>query len=704
MDSMTYVKDFDFEQLNEYVSHAKMTKYKKVTYYELVTSFDIESTSTIVDGQKVAFMYVWQFAFENVLVYGRTWQEYQDFTNKLAQMLKLDDQHRLIVYVHNLAFEFQFMRKYFDWESVFATDTRNPIKAVTDQGIEYKDSYILAGLNLDHVAKNLHKHKIKKLVGYLDYDQVRTYKTPLTSEELAYCANDIIIVVDYIHEQIDEYGSITNIPLTNTGRVRRYTKDQCYYNGKKHKGNNQYNRYRNYITRLTLEPDEYTMLKDAFQGGFTHANANKMGQLLENVASYDFTSSYPTVMLTEQYPSSSAFTPDIKSKKDFEFYRQHYLLVFDVKFTKVYPKIKQDHYLSVSKCGVSSDCVTDNGRIYSAESVETTITNIDLDILEHCYTWEHMELGRVLAYEKNYLPKPIIKAILHLYKQKTKLKGIPDKRAEYLNSKGMLNSMYGMSVTDIVHEENIYSGDDWSTEQPDLQDQIDKYNDSRNRFLFYPWGIFVTAYARRNLWSGIVSCGNDYCYSDTDSIKIEHADKHKKFIDHYNKIINYKIDDICEFYDLDRDDFAPVNQKGIKKPIGVWDNEGTYSLFKTLGAKRYLVYQNNELHLTCAGLSKSKGAKYLLKQSNNNIKKAFELFNDELTVPAEYTGKLTHTYVDSEQTVCVKDMYGELAIVNAKSGVHLAPCEFTLSISKQYAKFLKALLNGELYIGDDQHG
>ena len=409
-------------------------------------------------------------------------------------------------------------------------------------------------------------------------------------------------------------------------------------------------------------------------------------------------------MLTEQYPSSSAFTPEIKNKDDFDFYREHYLLVFDVKFTKVYPKIKQDHYLSVSKCKVSSDCVTDNGRIYSAESVETTITNIDLDILEHCYTWEHMKLGRVLAYEKNYLPKPIIKSILHLYKQKTKLKGIPDKRAEYLNSKGMLNSMYGMSVTDIVHEENIYSNDDWSTEQPDLQDQIDKYNDSRNRFLFYPWGIFVTAYARRNLWSGIVSCGDDYCYSDTDSIKIEHAEQHQNFIDHYNQIINYKIDDICEFYQLDRDDFAPVNQKGIKKPIGVWDNEGTYSLFKTLGAKRYLVYQNNELHLTCAGLSKSKGAHYLLKQSNGNIKQAFELFNDELTVPAEYTGKLTHTYVDSEQTVCVKDMYGELAVVNAKSGVHLAPCEFTLSISKQYALFLKALLNGELYIGDEQNG
>lgn len=697
---MTNVKDFDFNELKNYISHAKVTRYKKTTYCEIVTSFDIESTSTIVDGKKVAFMYVWQFAFEDILVYGRTWEEYQAFTDTIAKMLQLNDNYRLIVYVHNLSFEFQFMRKYFEWSSVFATDTRNPIKAVTTQGIEYKDSYILAGLNLDHVAKNLHKHKIEKLTGYLDYNQVRTYLTPLTDDELAYCANDIRIVVAYIHEQLDEYKSITKIPLTNTGRVRRYTKEQCYYNGKKHKGNNQYNRYRNYITRLTLEPGEYGMLKDAFQGGFTHANANKTGQLLHDVASYDFTSSYPTVMLTEQYPSSSAFTPEIHSKKDFEFYREHYLLIFDIKLTGVYPKINQEHYLSVSKCDVSNDCVTDNGRIFSAESIETTITNIDLDIIERCYTWEHMEIGRVLAYEKNYLPKPLIQSILHLYKQKTKLKGITDKRAEYLNSKGMLNSMYGMSVTDIVHDDNIYNDDEWSVEKPDLADQIEKYNVSRNRFLFYPWGIFVTAYARRNLWSGIVSCGDDYCYSDTDSIKIEHASDHQEFINHYNKVINYKIDDICNFYNLDRDDFAPVNQKGVKKPIGIWDNEGTYTLFKTLGAKRYLVYQNDELHLTCAGLSKSKGADYLLKISNNDLNKAFEMFNDDLSVPAEYTGKLTHTYIDEEQTVCINDMYGTHAIVTTKSGVHLAPCEFTLSISKQYAKFLQSLMAGELYLGD----
>lgn len=704
---MINVNEFDYDVIKRAFNHAKTIRTnKKIAYYEIVTSFDIETTSTIQNGQKFAFMYIWQFAFENVLIYGRTWEEYQHFVSKLVEILHLNEYKRLIIYVHNLGYEFQFMRKYFKWadKGVFAVDTREPIKALTTNGIEYKDSYILAGLNLDHVAKNLQHHKIKKLVGNLDYTQIRTCKTHLTNDELAYCANDVKIVVAYIHEQIDEYGDITKIPLTNTGRVRRYTRQQVYFNGQKQhrKTSGQYKKYRELMDTLTLSPFEYQQLKRAFQGGFTHANANKQGKVIDNVTSYDFTSSYPTVMVTEQFPMSRGFRPKIKNRKDFDFYREHYCLVFDIKFTNLFPKIKQEHYLSSSKCDCSKDMIEDNGRIFSASTVETTITNVDYEIIERAYEWDKAQVSNVIAYRKDYLPKNLIKAIIHLYKNKTKLKGVPEKRPEYMRSKGMLNSMYGMSVTNIVHEENNYNDDEWTKSEPNLKKEIVKYNHSKTRFLFYPWGVFVTAYARRNLWTGIISAGNDYCYSDTDSIKIEHGQKHLPYIKRYNKVVKNKVEKICGEYGLDIKDFEPFTIKGKQKPIGYWDSEGVYDKFKTLGAKRYLVFQNGKLMLTCAGLSKSKGVDYLLKVSNNNIDKAFQIFNDEMTVPAEFTGKLTHTYIDEPVKALVTDIDGNKVEVNPLSGIHLAPTEFTLSISKLYNQYLLALIHGELLIKDVQ--
>ena len=704
---MINVNDFDYDVVKRAFIHAKtITTNKKITYYEIVTSFDIETTSTMQDNHKFAFMYIWQFAFENVIIYGRTWEEYQHFISKLVEILQLNDSKRLIVYVHNLGYEFQFMRKYFKWseDGVFAIDTREPVKALTNNGIEYKDSYILAALNLNNVAKNLQTHKIDKLVGNLDYTQIRTYKTNLTDDELAYCANDVKIVVAYIHEQIDEYEDITKIPLTNTGRVRQYTMQQVYFNGQKQHRNTggQYKKYRQLMDTLTLSPVEYQHLKQAFQGGFTHANANKQGKIIDNVTSYDFTSSYPTVMVTEQFPMGRGFRPKINNRKDFDFYREHYCLVFDIKFTNLFPKIKQEHYLSSSKCKCSKDMIEDNGRVFSASTVETTITNIDYEIMERAYAWDKAQVSNVTAYHKDFLPKKLIESIIHLYKNKTKLKGVPDQRPEYMRSKGMLNSMYGMCVTNIVHDENNYINDEWEQDKPNLNKEITKYNESKKRFLFYPWGVFVTAYARRNLWTGIISAGDDYCYSDTDSIKIENGQDHLPYIEKYNKTVKSKIEQVCGKYDLDIEDFAPFTIKDKQKPIGYWDSEGVYDKFKTLGAKRYLVLQNNELMLTCAGLSKSKGVDYLLKESDNDIEKAFHLFNDEMAVPAEHTGKLTHTYIDEPVHALVTDIDGNKVEVNPLSGIHLAPTDFTLSISKTYNEFLLSVIHGEILLKDVQ--
>ncbi|WP_442514418.1 hypothetical protein, partial [Pseudomonas promysalinigenes] len=55
---------------------------------------------------------------------------------------------------------------------------------------------------------------------------------------------------------------------------------------------------------LTIDKDTYIQLKRAFMGGFTHANANYSNKVLTDVSSVDFTSSYPSVMISEQFPMS----------------------------------------------------------------------------------------------------------------------------------------------------------------------------------------------------------------------------------------------------------------------------------------------------------------------------------------------------------------------------------------------------------------
>ena len=101
-------------------SRAKDRK-KDGSFYNVPVSFDIETTSFKNEkGQYCGIMYVWQFAIYNEVFYGRTMEQYQEFCQILTDFLQLGVKAKLIVYVHNLAFEFQFIRKYFKWERVFA--------------------------------------------------------------------------------------------------------------------------------------------------------------------------------------------------------------------------------------------------------------------------------------------------------------------------------------------------------------------------------------------------------------------------------------------------------------------------------------------------------------------------------------------------------------------------------------------------------
>ena len=219
-----------------------------------------------------------------------------------------------------------------------------------------------------------------------------------------------------------------------------------------------------------------------------------------------------------------------------------------------------------------------------------------------------------------------------------------------------------------------------------------------SRFLYYPWGVWITAYARRNLWLGILSLKDDYIYSDTDSIKFFNYEKHKPFFREYNEWVEQKQIDTLNHYNIDTNLLYPKTKQGEVKIAGVWDYEGNYSKFKTLGAKRYLVEEDGELHLTVAGLSKRNGIEYMKEKAGSNSK-VFDMFTDNLVIPADKTGKSTHTYIDSEKEYSITDYLGKTITVNAKTSVHLEEVEYSLSISDLYMRFFKLAQNGFLLKG-----
>ena len=663
---------------------------------KIINVFEENRPGKQEEDNKRSLMYVWQMAINGTTIIGRTWQQFVELLNKLSDYLQLNKDKRLIIWVHNLAFEFQFLKDYFKWQKVFAISTRKPIYALTDSGIEFRCSYILANLSLNNVGLSLQKYKVSKLVGDLDYEKVRHEKTPLTKQELNYCINDVLVISSYIKERMEEVNNdITRLPLTATGYCRLYTKQNCFG---KH-DNIQYQRYHKKISRLTISGiEELNLMQRAFAGGFTHTSARHSCQTLFNVSSFDLTSAYPYALVSHKYPMSKGKKVKVTTIEELKHYCKLYWCLFDIKFKNIRPKVINENYISISKCWEIKNAVTNNGRLVGADEIATSICSTDLEIISRFYVWDSVCIGDFYIYRLDYLPREIIMSILNLYSDKTKLKGVKGQEDFYTKSKQLLNSIYGMMVTNIImplHEYNNEEG--WTIEKKDTQKELDKYNNSKKRFLYFPWGIACTAYIRRVIASAVLAFGDDYSYTDTDSIKATNGHKHMDYINKYNQMVEKQLRKVSEHYNIPFEMFAPKTIKGEVKMLGVWDNETPkpWRAFRSLGAKRYMILtSDNELTLTVSGVNKKYAAPYMIKKYGKFG--AFKAFNNNLIIPAEYTGKLTHYYLDSSYSGTVCDYLGNEIKYNCKSGIYLEKASYSFSMEEAYLNYLREL-RGEIF-------
>ena len=194
---------------------------KKVSYLNVAMAFDIESTSFYdEEGNKAACMYAFTLNINGKHIEGRTWDEFINYVNRIHEAYVTTLENRVIIWIHNLSFEFQWFRCRFKWHKVFALSEREVCYALTEDGIEFRCSYILSGYKLATLGDKLHKYKVKKMIGDLDYSKIRHSETYLCYAEWKYIYHDGLVVVAWITERIEEENKIAELEkLVKSGKV-----------------------------------------------------------------------------------------------------------------------------------------------------------------------------------------------------------------------------------------------------------------------------------------------------------------------------------------------------------------------------------------------------------------------------------------------------------------------------------------------------
>lgn len=221
-----------------------------------------------------------------------------------------------------------------------------------------------------------------------------------------------------------------------------------------------------------------------------------------------------------------------------------------------------NNFISQSKCKIRNG-EYDNGRVIRAESLEITCTDVDLYIILASYNYKSYKILDCYYAIYDYLPIQYVNFILDKYENKTKYKGLNGYETEYSKAKNLFNSLYGMTVTNLICDETIYEDSTGEWQEKELtNDQIKKklLEERKKAFLSFSWGVWVTAHARRNLIENIMKLDRYCLYADTDSVKLKQGFD-QNVIENYNKKVVAKIEDVCRKRNLKIDRFKPTDSK-----------------------------------------------------------------------------------------------------------------------------------------------
>lgn len=299
----------------------------------------------------------------------------------------------------------------------------------------------------------------------------------------------------------------------------------------------------------TLEDNFLEEWRMAYRGGRSQVNPLYQGLVINNVKRYDINSMYPHIMRNMPLPYGYPIKTQEVGKYRFELY--HILIEFS---------LAEGHLPSLLK--KAALYANEDSYYIDTDGVEELwISNIDYELVQRNYNITFVKFLDIYGFLTSTL-------MFFDYVDKWYSKKSVDKGAQKVVDKLMLNCLYGKYGSNHKGYHKI----------PILDEETNtvKYTNSPEedmRHYYLPVAIAVTSWAHKLIDDAIYDTGiTNFVYCDTDSVHT------------LGELSPNTIDN---------------------KELGKFKLEAIETVSKYVRQKCYLTKENNELNITCAGMTKA---------------------------------------------------------------------------------------------------
>lgn len=415
----------------------EIQKNHKIIKY--ATKYICLDTETSHINEATGWVYQWAAKLGGLYVYGRKPSEIIELMQRLAEHYKLGPDKKIIMYIHNAAYDLEYIKLFlreYDPTADFLAIDRHAIIQCDVVGFRILCSYKLTNMSLAALAKN-YAETFDKAVGEIDYNIVRFQDSELTDSDWFYMFSDVAAQDDGIkgYLKMQGYKYAYQAPITSTGFVRANCR----------KAARKANDWRSEFSESRLDLEQYNLCRQCFMGGVCIASFMYSGRTIrgENLRHKDFTSSYPARQMLDYFPvGAPSWYGDVESVEELDELCAECCCVFVLTLDNVHIKPGV-----TAPCIPSSKCIHKegelklNGKIVYADTLTMVVCELDYKWICRQYDFDSLAVDKMLIFDRGTMPEWLKEEVFSYFKYKCTLKGVDN--LLYAKSKNMLNSVYG---------------------------------------------------------------------------------------------------------------------------------------------------------------------------------------------------------------------------------------------------------------------